>query len=145
MFSQSFPTTLTYCASIWLAATFAGCGSSDNRLVTVIGNVTFDGQPIAQGNILFIPEEQLSGPQVGASIDDGHYKISHKGGVGAGTYQVRIVAYRNSDGSAGSIDLGSAEQDFEQFIPEQYNDHTTLTCRIDPSAGIVEKNFSLSE
>ncbi|HJZ91096.1 MAG TPA: hypothetical protein VKE40_09505, partial [Gemmataceae bacterium] len=59
-------------AAVAVALTaLAGCGSTRP---TASGDVTYEGQPVDDGSVLFVPEG--GGPdttQVGASIHDGKY------------------------------------------------------------------------
>jgi hypothetical protein len=47
-----------------------GCGNS----TTASGSVTFDGRPIANGQITFVPEDR-KGPVVGGLITEGRYRV----------------------------------------------------------------------
>lgn len=48
-----------------------GCGGSSS---TVSGNVTYDGQPVENGAISFLPADG-KGPTVGAQITEGYYRV----------------------------------------------------------------------
>ena len=53
-------------------AACAGCGKG---LATVEGNVTFDGQPVEKGTIVFEPADGV-GPTGGGAIENGKYRIT---------------------------------------------------------------------
>ena len=76
----------------------AGCGPSDGyRLGRVGGKVTFKGQPVTSGFIIFMPDrsKQTVGPQAMSKIaDDGTYAMSTKvadDGAVVGDHQVGIM------------------------------------------------------
>jgi hypothetical protein len=77
---------------LFLLAACAGCGSG---LVTVEGDVTFDGQPVEQGTIVFEPADG-AGPSAGGSIEAGAYRLSGESGVAPGNKTVRITATRKT-------------------------------------------------
>jgi hypothetical protein len=63
----------------------AGCGSDGPPRFTVSGRVTYDGQPVPGGRILFAPDTDRGnrGPGSVAEIEDGRYRTrSDKGFVG---------------------------------------------------------------
>ena len=70
-----------------ILATFAGCGGDGSpQRFHLSGDVTFDGQPIPAGMIVFTPDgaKGNSGPQGTAEIKDGKYDTSAEGGMGIG-------------------------------------------------------------
>jgi len=77
------------------AVSIIGCGSEVEgpERFDVSGNVTFNGQPVAYGSIIFTPDtsKQNSGPQGVATIRDGKYDTASKGrGVVGGLHKVII-------------------------------------------------------
>lgn len=128
---------LRMCGIGLAACLAAGCGSEVDRQ-DVSGKVTFAGQPIAYGHIMFMPEstEKLA-PTGEAEIIDGHYDTSEPGGAGIipGPHQVRITGYQQRppevssdetapvksepplfDGYSTKADLKAGENDFD--VPE---------------------------
>ncbi|RUL88121.1 hypothetical protein [Tautonia sociabilis] len=70
----------------------AGCGGGDglNRM-PVRGNITFEGEPLAEGTIQFYPEQTNTDSITGGSlIEGGSYSIPRAEGLVPGRYQVRI-------------------------------------------------------
>ncbi len=81
----------------------AGCGRSEPPLAPVRGQVTFRGQPLAGGTIVFTPDPQRggSGPQAWAEIGpDGRYALCTGGKNGAvpGWHRVTIAPLRRQGG-----------------------------------------------
>lgn len=70
----------------------AGCGGGGIERQNLQGSVTFDGNPVAYGEILFQP---ASGPAGSAVIRDGKFDTSQEGGMGIlpGPHTLLISAY----------------------------------------------------
>jgi len=65
----------------------AGCGGGGPKRHRVSGTVTFGGQPIPYGEVVFTPDaaKKNSGPQGKAPIKDGKFDTSFSDGMGAGS------------------------------------------------------------
>lgn len=99
----------------------AGCGSSAR--VTATGMVTFDGQPVQTGTIVFQPLDQAAAPQ-GAPVDAGRYSIQCR----PGRHRVQIRGTRLVDESRVPRSMprfGSAAIR-EDYLPASYNTASTL-------------------
>lgn len=57
---------------VWMVFSLAGCGQSTG---SVEGEVTYDGQPVENGTITFLPADG-KGPQVGGKILNGRYTVA---------------------------------------------------------------------
>jgi hypothetical protein len=112
-----------------------GCESkSDNGRLNVTGSVTFAGQPIEEGQIIFEPEAP-GAPLATGQIKVGKYEIEPKYGPAAGSYRVRIEGYRKKKVAnmpphpyAGNTSEPGVIA--EQFLPAAYNTRTTLRVEI---------------
>jgi hypothetical protein len=73
----------------------SGCG--DEKTYRVSGKVSFKGQPIAEGRILFIPDNSKGnkGPAGSAEIKNGQYDTGASGGKGSvgGPMTIQIEAW----------------------------------------------------
>src|SRR4051812_26402666 len=76
----------------------AGCGSGRGA---VQGKVSFNGTPLAEGNIGFVPRQSGVGAAVSAPIRDGTYSIPAGGGPFPGEYQVQITSSRKTGRKVG--------------------------------------------
>jgi len=108
----------------------AGCGSDGPPRFTVSGRVTYDGQPVPGGRILFAPDTDRgnAGPGSVAEIVDGRYRTrSDKGFVG-GPCKVTIygtdgtVATEEHDNTlfdsyTQEIDLPREDCEFDFHVP----------------------------
>lgn len=115
-----------------MAVALAGCDSGGVKRFDISGDVTFDGQPVAEGNILFLPADTDAGGD-GGRIEDGHYTCR----VTPGDKRVRITADRLVPGKVDRTGMPP----HEQYIPRQYNAATTLRTVVE---GSRELNFSLT-
>ncbi|MCS7304108.1 MAG: hypothetical protein NZ602_03235 [Thermoguttaceae bacterium] len=101
----------------------AGCGQKGPQTYPVSGTVTFDGQPIPEGRISFVPEDGKAAPD-SAPIVQGKFQFQVK----AGRHRVEIVA----DRPTGKVDpvMGMAPR--ESYIPACYNSQTILRAEVTP-------------
>lgn len=119
----------------------AGCGSSDNGVVRypVSGKVTWNGQPLPEGDIIFIPAEKSARPE-GAAIKEGQFELE----LIAGTMRVEIRASRETGEMTDSaVDPGQKIPVVENYIPTKYNDNSELKADVSPD-GENQFSFELS-
>lgn len=81
-----------------IAVVVVGCGPKDTRIRNrVSGSITYGGQPVVAGEILFLPDDskQNRGPQGLANIKDGRFdtKGSRAPGVDGGAMFVEVTGY----------------------------------------------------
>lgn len=110
-----------------------GCGGDSSRL-PVEGVVNFDGQPIAEGQINFIPAPGTVGPTAGSVINGGKYSVPAEKGLKPGKYRVEISALRATaqktqtfNAVTGAMDASAA---YESYIPPRYNAKSELTADV---------------
>jgi len=118
----------------------AGCGSGGPPRLRVVGAVTLDGQPLADGAISFIPTGK--GVAAGAAIAGGRYAVEGARGPTPGEYRVEIRASVPSDKQVKGT-FGEATSAMESLIPARYHDNTTLRAEI-TAAGPNQFDYSLS-
>ena len=118
----------------------AGCRRSDG-LLQITGAVTYDGQPLQNGTISFLPSDGR-GPTAAAIIAEGNYSVK----VAPGPKHVRIESYKvvgrrhyvPNDPTSPMVDIQ------KQILPECYNTKTNLTREIIPTVGsyafVLEKS-----
>ncbi len=140
---------LSLCCVCIVAATLVGCGREGLERVIVSGTVTYRGEALASGRIVFLPTKGTRAPLSGAEIVDGKYTVEAKGGVPVGTHKVKITAQRVDPKFAarGEVlpnsyrDVGGPP--IQQYIPERYNARTELEITIPPGAGEITEVFDL--
>lgn len=142
----NLPAQPSHAACFWWLAPFllvvvAGCGSGGPPRLRVVGAVTLDGQPLADGAISFMPTGK--GVAAGATIAGGRYVVEGARGPTPGEYRVEIRASAPS-GKQVKDSFGQASiAEMESIIPDRYNDKTTLRAEITAS-GPNQFDFSLS-
>ncbi|MGE3806857.1 MAG: hypothetical protein AB7K24_19495 [Gemmataceae bacterium] len=110
-----------------------GCSKSGPPTFPVAGTVTYNGEPIAAGDILFIPDD-ASLKREGGRIKEGKFQFE----ATAGKKRVEITAQRdhptqkNPKGGPVPVD----------YIPANYNTASTLTAEVKPE-GKNEFTFPL--
>ena len=67
-------------------------GGDSEEGIEVSGKVTWQGESLGTGKILFTPGEDNSGPAAGSAIENGRYRISAENGPDRGTYQIVVTA-----------------------------------------------------
>jgi hypothetical protein len=131
-----------------LATVQFGCRDSGPPKVIVSGAVTFQGEPIANGDILFYPIEGTVGPVSGGPIVNGQYEANGKGGVPIGRHRVEIRAYRSGSSTQAITPEEIARMERQggqrqQYIPEQFNSASTLTLTVGGEESEMTHNFDL--
>jgi hypothetical protein len=116
------------------ALLLAGCSSSGPPTYDVSGAVTWNGNPLPQGDILFVPLDGNGVPDAG-KIVDGKYGLRVK----AGRKKVEIHASRE-----GKFDPVEKARAREAFIPKWYNANSILKAEVKPD-GENRFDFPLSE
>lgn len=107
-----------------------GCEAQGPARIAVAGKVTFDGQPLDEGQIVFTP--QAAGFTAAAPIAGGAYRMAADKGPSAGNYLVRITANRPTGRKVkpSAYSKDQTPQDLmEQYIPARYNDSSELTVQ----------------
>lgn len=115
-----------------------GCGHrSSIERVPVEGNVTYNGLPIANGQIQFLPLDGTPGNAAGSPIVAGKYAVANKGGVPIGKHRVVIEGYQppppTADPDAGRV----------QFLPDKFNRRSELTFDVQVGESFVTRDFTL--
>jgi hypothetical protein len=106
------------------ALLIAGC-SGEARLYPVSGSVSLDGQPVADGDIMFVSLDGVRGPDPG-KIKDGNYALK----TTEGKKRVEISASKIRPGGARG---GGGEPVPEEFIPARYNMESKLGADVQPN------------
>lgn len=128
-----FPLLMLSVLAAPLMVSTLGCGSG-NKGAVVAGDVTLDGQPLAEGAIKFIPLPGTSGAVTGTEIKDGKYKLRAETGAGIGPNRVEITAMRKS-GKMVQAPMGPpgtmVEMEVSAVAP-RFNTASTLTYDVKP-------------
>jgi len=118
-----------------LALLLAGCSSGPEGTYPVSGTVTFNGEALPEGNIIFSAADGTGVPAAG-EIRNGKFRLH----VTPGKKTVAILATREF----GEVDAVMGARQREMYIPKRYNDETTLTADVTPG-GKNRFEFPLSD
>jgi hypothetical protein len=112
-----------------LTVALAGCGGGDGpKLYPVSGTVTYNGEPLKEGQIVY-RLTGASGRSYSGPITDGTYKLESEPGPAA----VEITAYREVPGKLDRSN-GDPVPLREMYIPQKYNRATTLKAEVKPGS-----------
>jgi hypothetical protein len=130
-----------------LAMALNGCGGDRGpERIIVSGTVTYNGKPVPEATIEFIPVQTSSMPVSGAVVANGRYKVDNKGGVPVGTHKVIIAAYHQAKSIPKPDEATPLHPvGLYQYIPEKYNAKTQLEVSVPPGSGPITKNFELTD
>lgn len=120
-----------------------GCESGPGK-VSVGGTITYDGEPVKDGQIAFEPRG--AGKMQFGVVTDGKYAIPAEFGLVPGEYLVRITASRSTGQKAETNAFVTAEDSLEvneQFLPPKYNSASELVVNIEPAAA-AQHDFALT-
>lgn len=137
--------------AVAMILTLVAIGCSRNRgpeRVIVSGMVTYEGKPVAEGRIRFVPTKGTAGPVSIAKIVDGHYRADAKGGVPVATQRVEIIAYdrdSNNRDQSGNLPAGIGASERGQYLPAKYNDNSELELIVESTRDEIRKDFKLSK
>jgi hypothetical protein len=131
----------------------AGCGPSRPQTVPVSGRVTWQGQPVVEGIIVFYPA--TGRPATGVIAADGTYRLrTFDPGDGAvlGKHCVTIEAKRAvnarlpksmAEELGGSAASGRPELTIEWIVPEKYSQRSTSPLTAEVTGGTTLIDFAL--
>jgi hypothetical protein len=120
----------TLWAALLLATSAAapGCADSGPPTYAVSGTVTFDGQPLPYGEVIFTPDaaQKNSGPQGIARIQDGKFDTRAAGGKGiaGGPTVIRVNGLTGPGGKTLceyelKADLPRADSTYDIAVPKK--------------------------
>ncbi len=117
---QAFSTKNSLLVVVTLIA-MGGCGPSGPLKYPVRGSVTFDGEPIPEGYITFVPENPSWAPEAGP-ITNGRFGFRARPGAN----KVEVEASKFIGPEIKTMGLRPKEA----YIPRRYNFETTLTAEV---------------
>ena len=118
--------------SLVVVAALSGCGRDGPAKVEVSGQISYAGEAVANGEIMFYPINGTKGPVSGAPIEYGKYRVTNKGGVPLGEHRVVIRGFRPSPPPTEKelMNKEYAGRRRDQYIPSRYSDQTRSELRV---------------
>jgi hypothetical protein len=138
---NSWSRCLQFALVTGLLVTGAGCGSSEPNNHRVSGTITFDGQPVTNGQIILVPTEPGVTPDAGP-IKDGKYSLLAR----EGEKRVQIEATREVPGKTVKLapPLTGTRPVTEMYIPKVYNAKSKLTISVPADSSSISHDFKLT-
>ena len=124
---------------VTLVVCVAGCGGGLER-IPISGEVTFNGQPIEQGQIRFMPKKGTEMPATVAKVTNGKYDTSASGGVPVGEYDIWFYAYDTRYPEAS----GPGAPGRPQLLPPKFNTRSEYEIAFESGQGAVKRDFQLT-
>jgi hypothetical protein len=137
-----FPGGRPAAAALLLLAALPGC--TGGARVPLRGAVSYNGSPIDNGTIVFVPEggADRPRPKAGARIAGGRYAFEPNFGPFPGRYKVEITWDKKTGRRISTGDADSRDET-KQLLPAKYNAQTTLTAEV--KGGQTQLDFTLAE
>jgi hypothetical protein len=113
-----------------LVALAVGCNRGEPR-GDVVGDVTFDGQPVQAGMVSFEPMEAKAPPR-NVPIENGNYRAGGDSGLTPGKYRVRITAADLSKSDPNPPKNINTRVDYVPLLPPPWHTQSKLTVDVKP-------------
>jgi hypothetical protein len=113
-------------------ALLGGCGPGVEGRYPIRGKVTYNGEPVASGSIVFVPADPDAKGMIraGGTITDGQYYIPAKYGAYPGSHKVEIVWRKPTGRKVMADDPPMPVDERVNVIPAKYNQQTELAVEI---------------
>lgn len=138
--AKPFVQSLVVVVAVALLVEVAGCRREGLERQVLYGRVTYNGQKVTGGDILFVPLGETSGPTTGATIHNGEYRADHRGGVPVGKHQIRVRGFL---GEIPPTPQGGPDNVSYPTVPAEFYTASTIEIQLEPGSAEVEKHFDL--
>ncbi len=130
-----------------------GCSgrTAEANRFTMSGTVRFNGEPIEDGEIAFLPQPGSQGTSTSSIIRNGQYEVGGRFGIMPGEYKVSVKSFRQPATAAKTADgierpVNSAFDTREQLLPEKFNSASTIEPLLVPDQpGEFIQDFDLQD
>lgn len=130
--TRTQPWVLIVTMSLVVSAVFGGCNRGP-EMAPVSGKVTYKGQPLKHGNILFQPS--IGPPAKGEIGPDGTFSLSTfktNDGAVIGKHRVQVICV---DPQAKPANPDEETPSAKSLIPEKYSNYATSEITVDVVKG----------
>jgi hypothetical protein len=140
--------TTTFPFFIAMLVAVIGCtgGETGPKTMRVRGDVSYDGKPIQEGTIDFVPTD--GSPPAQAQIKAGHYDLPPEAGpVAEKSYRVMISSLAKTGKTTPNLMPGGGDpmESLYNTIPAEYNAQSTLKATISADASKNQFDFNLQK
>lgn len=111
-----------------LVGMVSGCADNGIPREAISGQVTLDGQPLAEGSILLQPMGE--GPSAGGEIKAGRFALPRNFGPSPGKYRVELSAWKATGKTIRDEAMGGQDETLVAIIPPKYNANSTLEIEV---------------
>lgn len=118
-------------ALVLLVAAATGCSSRPTTVI-VRGTIRYDGRPLDNGEIRFLPTTGTAAPTNGSRVVAGRYAVTARGGLLPGSYRVEIESRATTGRELAMPEEGAGPPQPTVSIPARYNSESTLRAEIGP-------------
>lgn len=134
-------TTLFWKVGVLAAiVSLSGCNSGDGiERVPLYGSARYQGAPIEDGQIRFVPHDGQGVPLTITTIQAGSYDTSQFGGIPVAKYRVEIQSFDPSTPAP----MGPGAPPRTQLLPKEFNEQSTLELDVGPEQANGQYNFEL--
>jgi len=126
---------LRYVLLLGLLASVCSAGCSFGQ-PSVEGDITYDGQPVGLGRIVFLPTDEKAVKR-GGRFENGHYQLLPPEGPPAGSHRVEIHWLKPT----GKKYRNECKEEFdvtEEGLPDKYHQNSTLTATVKPGRNVID-------
>jgi len=127
-----------------LAMLAVGCGAGVEGRYPVRGLITYNGEPIRSGSVVFVPidPEGRESIKTGGPIVNGMYELEAKLGPRRGAYRVEVLWMRPTGKKLIFDDPPVEVDEIRNVLPTKYNTETELSAEVKSVENVF--NFELT-
>lgn len=122
-----------------------GCGKSGPETVSVTGTVTYQGKPVTNGMISFLPVDPQKGRSAMGKIDSGGRYVAMTSetlrGLLPGEYIVTVAAFKTPIADLSPAKSAPADN---LVVPARYTDPKTSPLKLSVAASDRSKTFDIT-
>ncbi len=149
---KTYPQLALFAAFLAALIVLPACGGGPIKTEGVSGVVTYNGEPLPNATVHFIPADSTGSPSYGKTNEKGEYKLqtllgAADAGTTPGKYKVKIDCLESFE-TGETIEVNGEEQpemDVRSIIPATYNNEETSGLEADVVAGDNTFNFDLTD
>ncbi len=136
------------CLLIVASVALVGCGGGVDgpKTIPATGAVTYKGEPVKNGSLVFSPADSKTSRAAQAEIVDGRYRTATGQGLMVGDYKVVVQALPPNIAEF-EAKGGSKKATETSLVPKKYSDlkTTDLSLTVTDQEASITQDFELSD